>query len=744
MLQNFVGRFSVRTMLVCGAMLIAAIPALVMGLRSAYLERNNAIEDQIYENELLAKGLASEYGRFAEMHLSAIKTLAAHAAALKALAASEVRALQARTLANYPSFDSSLVIASNGKSISYYPGATANGSTTAAVDLFDRPFFKEMRKARRATIDRTVMRGRVTGRLLVAVRAPIVDASGAFKGIASAAIDLEKVRAAADRIVIGRTGGATVVTSAGIVIAHRNRQFVQAQKDFSRLPIWPLVTAGISGRIPSYVNEEGDARAAGFATVPIVGWKVWVSQSLSEIQANAVTHVWNAFSWAALALVAALAPMVLLGYAISRPVEGLERTTSQLADGDLSARVQNPSGPKELKRLSTAFNDMAASIEEREQRLIEVEAERRSAAARLQLATIVESSSDAIISMDLDGFITGWNPAAKTISGYSVDEVLGKHFSALLCPDHIAETMATFARVREGEAVSNYETVGLRKDGTPIEVSISAFSIRNPAGEISSVSCIVHDITERRRLEKERSDFIAMIVHDLRSPLSNIVGAAALIEDGLMGPVTEEQKKWLGKIGANVQGLVELVNDFLDLSKIEAGRIDLMKQEVDLRQLVGTVLDNFQMMARQKEISLQSSIAPALPRIKADPGRLEQVFTNLLSNAIKFTGHRGNIEVGAVLETAGEIELWVKDDGVGIDSHKIAGLFEKYRQVRTGISRHKGTGLGLVICKMIVEAHGGRIWVESKEGKGATFFFTLPTNSLAEKNQPVKTLELTS
>lgn len=638
------------------------------------------------------------------------------------------------------------MVDNNGKSVAFYPLERSQVSNPLGMNFSDRAWFKEMSKTRRPLIDRGITPARLMRKPLIAVRAPILDASGELKGIVSAAIDLESVQAAAARTMIGRTGGTTVVTSDGIVIAHRNKQFVQTQKNFSKLPIWPVVTSAISGRIPYYMDEEGDARAAGFATVPGAGWKVWVSQSLSEIRANAVVRIWNAFSWAVLALLAAIGPMVFLAYAISRPIERLLRTTSQLAGGDLSTRTSPPNGPLELKRLGEAFNNMAASLEEREKRLIEAEAERLAAAARLQLATIVESSNDAIISMNLDGFITGWNPAAETISGYSSDEVTGKHFSALLSPDHMAETVATFVKVRQGEPVSNYETVVLRKDGSPIEISISAFAVRDSAGKISSTSCIVHDITDRRRLEKERADFMAMIVHDLRSPLTNVVGAAALIEDGLMGPVNEEQRKWLRKIGANVQGLVELVNDFLDLSKVEAGRLGLAKEELDLGELARSVVKNFFFLARQKELSLKCSIPPALPRIKADPGRLEQVFANLLSNAMKFTGERGNIEVGAALEAPTEIRVWVKDSGVGIPSHEIGGLFEKYRQIRTGIPKHKGTGLGLVICKMIVEGHGGRIWVESEEGKGSTFFFTLPTNSLAEKIQTgfVETLAATS
>ena len=232
------------------------------------------------------------------------------------------------------------------------------------------------------------------------------------------------------------------------------------------------------------------------------------------------------------------------------------------------------------------------------------------------------------------------------------------------------------------------------------------------------------------KAEKEKADFTAMIVHDLRSPLTAVTGAASILEEGLAGPVSEEQKKWAVKIQAGARTLLDLVNDFLDLSKLEAGRIELNKEEVDLNQLIRNSLDNYLVLAKDKKISLNNRVAPAPPRLKADARRLDQVLANLLSNAIKFTREGGEIEVGASKETSEEIKVWVKDNGVGIPAPELGLLFEKYRQTTSGkTAKQKGTGLGLVICKMIVEAHGGKIWVESKEGEGTTFFFSLPINA---------------
>jgi PAS domain S-box-containing protein len=228
------------------------------------------------------------------------------------------------------------------------------------------------------------------------------------------------------------------------------------------------------------------------------------------------------------------------------------------------------------------------------------------------------------------------------------------------------------------------------------------------------------------------SDFTAMIAHDLRSPLISVIGVSEMMKDGLFGAVNEEQKKWLGRVMVNGHQLVEMIGDFLDVSKLESGRISLMLEEVDLEKLLSAALDSHQLLAQNKQIALQKDVNPSTRLIQADARRLEQVVNNLLGNALKFTPAGGEIQLGSTGDES-NAKVWVRDTGIGIAADEIGYLFEKYKQTTSGkTSEQKGTGLGLVICKMIVEAHGGRIWVESTEGKGTTFAFTLPFRRSAD------------
>jgi len=243
------------------------------------------------------------------------------------------------------------------------------------------------------------------------------------------------------------------------------------------------------------------------------------------------------------------------------------------------------------------------------------------------------------------------------------------------------------------------------------------------------------EIDERKRAQKTLTDFTAMVAHDLRSPLSNVVSIVDSVRDGLFGPVTALQEKWLWKIVTNCRSLIQHVSDFLDLSKFNAGELRLLNEPADLVALLNDCAQEYGIEADKRRIALRTEFDDSLRALTLDHRRISQVLSNLLSNALKFTDTGGCIEIGAKVVKDAEVMVWVKDTGAGIAADEIEDVFEMYRQTQSGQeSYHRGTGLGLAICKKIVEAHGGRLWVESDIGKGSAFYFTLPNSTAVTRS----------
>jgi len=230
-------------------------------------------------------------------------------------------------------------------------------------------------------------------------------------------------------------------------------------------------------------------------------------------------------------------------------------------------------------------------------------------------------------------------------------------------------------------------------------------------------------------IETIKADFTSMIVHDLRSPMAGVLGLLQLMRYGKTGIVNDQQKKLLSQVLVTLNKVVNLVNDVLDVSKIEAGRLDLQKTHIQLFEVIESAINNIKILAEEKYLIIKNEYPKNLPQIAVDETRIEQVFVNLISNAIKFSPPNGEIFIGATCANK-FIKLWVRDSGIGIPADELDKIFDKYQQTKKFKSSFRnGTGLGLVICKMVIQAHGGNIWVESEEGVGSTFYFTLPVEN---------------
>jgi PAS domain S-box-containing protein len=352
----------------------------------------------------------------------------------------------------------------------------------------------------------------------------------------------------------------------------------------------------------------------------------------------------------------------------------------------------------------------------------EIQARSRMEETLQQLAAIVESSDDAIMATTPEGQILTWNPGAERLYGYTRDEVLGKHVSLLHARKELeANLMEKMAR---GERVSQLETLKLTKDGREIEVSLTISPIMDRKGRMIGASRIARDITERKALDRMKDEFVGTVSHELRTPLTAIKGFIELVLDGESGPVADTQREFLEVAARNADRLGTLINDILDVSRIESQGLEIRTEPIDLAAVLEDVAATFRVMAQAKGLTLRQEVAK-IPKVLGDPARLVQVFSNLVSNAIKYTP-KGEVGVTAGVSNGG-IEVVVHDSGIGLTREEQGQLFTKFFRGRNPVVADSGgTGLGLVIAKAIIEQHQGTIDVESRPGEGTRFRVLLP------------------
>jgi PAS domain S-box-containing protein len=377
--------------------------------------------------------------------------------------------------------------------------------------------------------------------------------------------------------------------------------------------------------------------------------------------------------------------------------------------------------------------------------------EREAAETRERLAAIVDFSEDAIISKRLDGTITSWNAGAERMFGYAADEIIGRPMRTIIPADLQSEDDQIIAAMRRGEHIHHYDTVGLRKDGRRFDVSISVSPVRDGGGEIVGAARIARDVSDRKRAEAEertarlaaeaanraKSNFLAVMSHELRTPLNAIAGYVELIEMGLRGPITDQQRTDLSRIRRSQVNLLGLIDDILQFARIESGRLVVEPRHVVLDTVLCDMRTFIEPQLLEKQQRFVYRGCDSALKASVDSDKLGQIVINLLTNAVKFTGHGGTIELACGVN-ADHVEISVRDTGSGIQPADLERIFEPFVQLDMGPTRTvHGTGLGLAISRDLAQAMGGSIAVESTPGVGSVFTVRLPrTGTASGARQP--------
>lgn len=343
----------------------------------------------------------------------------------------------------------------------------------------------------------------------------------------------------------------------------------------------------------------------------------------------------------------------------------------------------------------------------------------------IELSTAVEQSPACVVITDVKGDIQYVNPKFISLTGYSFEEAIGKNPRVLKSGEQPEE----FYKNLWGTITSGKEWRGefhnKKKNGELYWESASISPIRNKDGIITNFLAVKEDITERKRLERLKDDFVSTISHELRTPLTAIKEGINIVSDGSAGEVNKDQKEFLGIAKRNVDRLSRLINEILDFQKFESGRMVFNIAENDIAEVVREVKDSMLVVASGKGLRLLLDIKDDIPKIRFDRDKITQVVTNLVSNAIKFT-ESGDISI-IVKPANNSVQVSIRDSGLGIKPEDLPRLFQKFVQLES-LSERKtgGTGLGLAISKDIIEGHRGKIWAESEQGKGSVFNFIIP------------------
>jgi two-component system phosphate regulon sensor histidine kinase PhoR len=428
-----------------------------------------------------------------------------------------------------------------------------------------------------------------------------------------------------------------------------------------------------------------------------------VALSLTQID-KSLQHLNNVIIFGA---VIAAVIAILLAFQMLRittePVKKLTQLSRKMAQGELEQEIQITSRD-EVGELARAFNQMAARLKE----MVALVTNERD-----RMATILSNIDDAIFMVDSDSKVTTMNQAAERISQTQMNKALGHTFIEVVRDHELNEVLQHCLSTRK------QQTGAVEIKPQKQLLSMIATPLPGDSG------CIVHlrDLTELRRLEMVRQDFISNISHELRTPIASVKALAETLNEGAIEDPSVA-KDFLSRINVEVDKLAQMVQELGELSRIESGEAPLQKRHINIAGAIGHAVDRLRAQADRAGLNFDFVIPPTLPEVMADEARVEQILVNIIHNAIKFTPSGGRISISAKARD-NDILVSVSDTGVGIPADDLPRIFERFYKADKSRSGG-GTGLGLAIAKHIVEAHGGRIWAESVEGRGSTFNFTLP------------------
>ncbi len=446
---------------------------------------------------------------------------------------------------------------------------------------------------------------------------------------------------------------------------------------------------------------------------------VYIRANLESVYQN-VNNITLIFVVAALiAITIGLFLAVLIARAITRPIEEMRQRTMQIARGDYSGQVQIY-GDDELGQLAAAVNDLSVRVEE-SQELTESEWRR--------LDSVLGYMTDGVLATDRRGRITIVNEMATDFLNLENDQIVGKSILDIL-------DLRGSVTLRDLLENQDPEVLDLSNDEQDLILHASFALIQRESGFISGLVCVLHDVTEQQKIDQDRKRFVSNVSHELRTPLTSMKSYIEALVDGAWKD-PNVAPNFLKVTQEETDRMMRMINDLLNLSRMDLGTARLDKEYVNLNELFNHILDRFDMILKNGEKSEKNyTIKRDFTRrdiwVEVDTDKIQQVLDNIMNNAIKYSPDGGVITCRLV-ETHNHVIMSITDQGLGIPKEAISHVFDRFYRVDKARSRAQGgTGLGLAISKEVIQMHGGRIWVESREGEGSTFYISLPYEPFEE------------
>ena len=725
--------YRLKNILTINFFFITAFPILIIGLIALNILKQYLTEDIAEKNYLLVKSLCSEVGAYLQEPIGVLSQLAENIDQETVLSIDHINEYLQTVIKNHKLLEMIRILDSKGVVTHIAPF----NKNYIGINMSYHPFVQATMTHHKTHWSST-FRSPQTRQPTLAFSFPLKH------GLLIGYLNLKALKAIIDKVKIGSLGYAYIVDNKGTYIAHPNASYVAEQLYLNN---YPEIIQQIESREKTFISEVQGVRVfSSISMVPHAKWLITVVQPLQEalIPVKQIRDI--ILGGILITLVLAIILVMFILKKLLRPLIHLTECSQKIAEGDESILSYQESY-REVNELARNFNLMIDALKKREKQL-------RDSENRFRLAGQV--AYDLIYEWNVENDSLTWFGDIDKILGYNKGEI-SNNINAWLNLIHeddvkILENAVEIHRTSDKHIKYTYRI--RTNNGVWRYWDDHARPLLNDKGMPYKWIGVCTDITDRKHAEEElilakeqaeaaneaKTQFLANMSHEIRTPINAMIGFSQMLKDQQFGPLNTTQIEYLDNIIDSSTRLLILINDILDLSRIEAGKIEISNNVFDFENLLNNINKTYSILASKKRLDFKTIYVSNIPKhLVGDEYRIEQILKNLINNAIKFT-ESGKVELYISMNTNNELLFEINDTGIGIPHDKIEGLFSKFYQVDSSYTKkYAGAGLGLAISKELVELMEGKLWVESEVGKGSSFYFTL--NAIIPENNLLKSVQ---